>query len=136
MSIPTSIPAQEANLTRDTKCGSTLDLSMTKNLTTTTTSNTRKYMFLPKSGIISDHFSAKISYQVHAKNRYKTHPRSPAIGQKLTSYLILARKGQGMPVFFCCLLRSFQLILPKFEPVRAATYVHCFFSPCAFALPW
>ena len=55
-------------------------------------------------------FFAKIRYtwqrfgqsQLHAKNKYQTHPRNPAIGQA-DIVLSLARKGQGMPVFLYCL---------------------------------
>ena len=70
--------------------------------------------------------------QLHAKNKYITHPS--AIGQAdiITDF---GSKRPRCTYLFCSTLSSFQLIWANFEPIREAIHVHCFFSPYASALP-
>ena len=67
--------------------------------------------------------------QVHTKTKYKSHARSPAIGQRhivlrlasVISYLFLAWIGQVHLVLST--LSSFQPFLANFEPIRGHTLV-------------
>ena len=56
--------------------------------------------FLPKTGI-PGHFGAKNRYFVHSKTKYKSHARSPAIGQPhIVPVFGLKRPGTPDFVYF------------------------------------
>ena len=68
--------------------------------------------------------------QLHAKNKCKPPPRSPAIGQAD----IVTDFGSKRPRYTCFFvllsINSFQLILANFEPIREAIRALFFLSVC------
>ena len=86
------------------------------------------FRFLPKSGI-PGHFSTNISYNL----KYKTHPRSRAIGQAD----IVTDFGTKRPRYTCFFLLclAFNWFWPIFRPVRAAIRLHCFFLSVCLCPP-
>ena len=65
--------------------------------------------------------------QFQSKNKYKTHPRSPAIGQAG----IVTDFGSKMPSYTCFFLLclAFNWFWPTLNQSERP-YIHCFFSAC------